>query len=214
MAFIATVSPREADGDARAMYERQQGKYGYVPNYARVFSHRPEIMGLWASLLAGIRRHVEPRTFELVTSAAAHAMRNSYCALAHGKALTKYLPAEDVRRMFAEPDREASSAADAAVVAFARKVAVDASAVTKEDIDDLKHHGFSDAAVFDIAATAAARAFFAKLLDALGAKPDSAFLDMEPELREALATGRPIDTDPPEHLPPATDRASTGLAPV
>lgn len=150
------------------MYERQQVKYGYVPNYAKVFGHRPEIMGLWADLLAGIRRHIEPRRFELVTSAAALTMLNSYCALAHGKALTKYLPAEEVRRIFAESEREPSSAADAAV--------------------------------FDIAATAAARAFFAKLLDALGAKPDSAFLDMEAGLREALATGRPIDTDAPERV--------------
>lgn len=208
MAFIATVSPREADGAVRAMYERQQGKYGYVPNYAKVFSHRPEIMGLWAGLLAGIRRHIEPRRFELVTAAAAHAMRNSYCSLAHGKALTKYVPAEDVARLLTAPesgtlapaDADAADAADAAVVAFARKIAVDASAVTQQDVDELRRHGFSDAAVFDIAATAAARAFFAKLLDALGAQPDAAFLDIEPGLRDALATGRPIDTSEPEHV--------------
>lgn len=209
MAFIATVSPREADGDVRAMYERQQGKYGYVPNYAKVFSPRPEIMGLWAALLAGIRRNIEPRRFELVTSAAAHAMGNSYCALAHGRALTKYVPAEDARAMFADPARPVLQAADAAVVRFARKVAVDASAVTREDADELKRHGFTDAEIFDVAAAAAARAFFAKLLDALGAQPDSAFLDMDAGLRDALAAGRPIDRGEPERLPePEADAAA------
>jgi len=152
-------------------------------------------------LLAGIRRHIEPRMFELVTSAAAHAMRNSYCALAHGGALTRYLPEGQVRASFADPDRPALEPADAAVFAFARKVATDAAAVTAEDVDALKRHGYDDAQVFDIAATAAARAFFAKLLDALGAEPDAAFLDMDAPLREVLAAGRPIDASAAERVP-------------
>lgn len=201
MAFIATVLPHEADGDVRAMYERQQGKYGFVPNYAKVFSPRPEIMALWANLLAGIRRHIEPRRFELATSAAAHAMRNSYCSLAHGKALTKFLPADDVRAIFADPERTAPAPADAAVIAFARKIALDAASVTAADVEELRRHGFNDAEIFDVAAAAAARAFFAKLLDALGAHPDSAFLEMDDSLRSALATGRPIDTEAPQRVP-------------
>lgn len=206
MAFITTVPPQEADGDVRAMYERQQGKYGFVPNYAKVFSPRPEIMALWANLLAGIRRHIEPRRFELATSAAAHAMRNSYCSLAHGKALTKFLPGDDVRALFADYEHTAIAPADAAVVAYARKVAVDASSVTADDVDELRRCGVSDAEIFDVAAAAAARAFFAKLLDALGARPDSAFLEMEAGLRNALAKGRPIDTDAPQRVPDETHR--------
>ena len=46
MAFIETTPPVEADGDVRDMYERQEAHYGYVPNYAKVFCHRPEIMKL------------------------------------------------------------------------------------------------------------------------------------------------------------------------
>ena len=37
-----------------------------------------------------------------------------------------------------------------------------------EDIDALRAHGFTDAEIFDLAATAAPAAFFSKLLDALG----------------------------------------------
>jgi uncharacterized peroxidase-related enzyme len=200
MAFIATVAPQDADGEVRAMYAQQQGKYGYVPNYAKVFSHRPQIMALWADLLAGIRRNIEPRRFELVTTAAAQALRNSYCSLAHGRALTRYLPADEIRGLFADARRTTLTAVEAAIVEFARKVAADASAVTAQDVDELKRHGCSDAEVFDIAATAAARAFFAKLLDALGAQPDSAYLDMDAELREALTGGRQIDAAEPERL--------------
>ena len=45
---------------------------------------------------------------------------------------------------------------------------------------------------FDIAATAAARCFFSKLLDALGVQADSSFSDLDPALREALTVGRPV----------------------
>jgi uncharacterized peroxidase-related enzyme len=201
MAFIATVPPHEASGDVRAMYARQQRKFGYVPNYAKVFSHRPEIMALWADLLAGIRRHLDPRTFELATSAAAHAMGNSYCALAHGSALAKLLPLDDVRAAFADVEPSALSPRDRAVFEFGRKVAADAAAISADDADELRRQGLSDAEVFDVAAAAAARAFFAKLLDALGAAPDSAFLDLDEGLRRALEVGRRIDDADPERLP-------------
>jgi hypothetical protein len=47
MAFINTVAPDDATGPTREMYERQQASYGYVPSYAKVFSHRPEVMVRW-----------------------------------------------------------------------------------------------------------------------------------------------------------------------
>jgi len=34
MCLIATTPPAEACGDVWRMYLRQQGRYGYVPNYA------------------------------------------------------------------------------------------------------------------------------------------------------------------------------------
>ena len=200
MAFIATDSPLDAQGDVRAMYARQQSKYGYVPNYAKVFCHRPEIMGLWAELQKGIRRHIEPRRFELVTFAAAHALRNTYCSLAHGMALTKFFPPDAVRAIAGDPRRAALTPAEAAMVEFARKVAVDAAAVTAEDVAALERHGFTDAEIFDIAAAAAARAFFTKLLDGLGAEPDASLSAIEAELGVAVRGGRPVDGGEPERL--------------
>jgi hypothetical protein len=51
----------------------------------------------------------------------------------------------------------------------------------------------TDEAIFDIVLAAAARCFFSKVLDAVCARPDAAYRDLEPELREALTVGRPID---------------------
>ena len=65
MAFIDTISASWVTGEAFAMYDRQQKHYGYVPNYATVFSHRPEVMRRWAELilmsLAEAMQHTENR---------------------------------------------------------------------------------------------------------------------------------------------------------
>ena len=67
MSYINTIAPGEVTGEARDMFERQQGKYGYVPNYAKVFCYRPELMTLWASLQSGIRQtRQDPRLASLL----------------------------------------------------------------------------------------------------------------------------------------------------
>ena len=123
MTFIQTTSPSHAQGEVRTMYTRQQERFGYVPNYAKVFSHRPDVMDHWVNLLSGIRHHVDRRRFELVTLAAALALRNSYCSLAHGKALTEYFSDDEIQALVGDADSSPLSKAEAAMMNFARKVA-------------------------------------------------------------------------------------------
>ena len=192
MAYIETVPSPADNEELRAMYERQQAHYGYLPNYAKVFCYRPEIMGLWAQLQSGIKRHMDRRRYELVTFAAANALRSTLCSLAHGKLLTEFLSVENVQAIARGEVPKSLSAAEAAMMVFGRKVARDASAVTADDLELLKHHGFTDAEIFDISATAAARSFWTKMLDSLGVEADAPFRAMSPEFRDALTVGRPI----------------------
>jgi alkylhydroperoxidase family enzyme len=78
------------------------------------------------------------------------------------------------------------------MMAFAEKVALNADRITPADVELLRSHGYQDEDIFDIAATAAARCFFSKLLDALGVQADSTFNALDPDLREALTVGRPV----------------------
>ena len=87
------------------------------------------------------------------------------------------------------------------VPGFARRIAKDASGITSTDVETLRKVGFSDADIFNIAAAAAARSFFTKLLDALGCEPDAAFGSMSEGLRRSLTVGRPIESGPVETLP-------------
>ena len=208
MSFIETIAPAAASGDVHGMYERQQGRWGYVPNYARTFSARPDLMPLWADLLAGIRRHIEPRRFELATVAAAAALGSSSCSLAHGKLLCHFLPQETVAgiaRAAASgtgvPALPGLSALDQAIVGFAARAARSPGTTRQEDIEALRAGGMSDAEIFDVAAAVAGRCFFAGLIESLGTQPDTALGALEPALRDALTVGRPVSEIASEALP-------------
>ena len=192
MAFIDTISPAEARERVREMYAEEQADWGYVPDYARAFCHRPEVMFRWGELLTEIRRPVDPRRMELVTFAAAHETRHSPCSLAHGAALAKLIGKEAVIAIAAGREDEVLDPADVAVLRYARQIARDAAQVTAADIEALRAYGLGDDEIFDIAANAASRCFFTKLLDALGNEPDVEFNQLSAAMREALTVGRPI----------------------
>ena len=202
MTFIDTVSPDQASGDVRTMYERYQATQGYVPNAVKVFSHRPTVMDRWNALLSSIRGNIDPRRYELVTLAAARALRSSYCMLAHGAVLTRdFYSAKQLTAIAANLPTAELTPAEAAMMAFADKLVRDASAITEDDVKSLRAHGLSDAEIFDVAATAAVRCFFSKLLDALGAQPDSAYEAMDSTLKRELTPGRRISADDVDRLP-------------
>ena len=191
MTYIATIPPDTAHGEVHAMYERQRRHFGYVPNYARVFSHRPEVLERWAALLSGIRRRIDPRRFELVTLAAAHALGNRYCTLAHTAALADVGGVEAAVAVMQDTGPNPLSDSDAAIVDYARKVACNPDAVTAADVETLKTHGLEDTEIFDIAASVAARAFFTRLLDGLGVHPDAELERAAANLLGSMAPGRP-----------------------
>ena len=201
MSFIDTIPPAAAVGETAAMYRRQQAAWGYVPNYAKVFSHRPEVMARWGALLAEIKRPMDKRRFELATFAAAHELRNSACALAHGRALGEFFAEAEVIAIAEGRLAGVLDEAEQAIVAFARQVARDASAIEAENVAALAAHGLDAGEIFDIAAAAAGRAFFTKMLDALGVRMDSPFLAASEDWRRAMTVGRPIDDRVPETMP-------------
>jgi uncharacterized peroxidase-related enzyme len=203
MSFIATIAPDVAHGEIAAMYRRQQAAWGFVPNYAQVFGHRPGIMARWGELLAEIKRPMAPRRFELVTFAAALVLCNTACALAHAKALRTFFSDAQILAIAKGRLDGVLDAAEQAMLRFARQVALDASRVTDADVAVLARHGFADAEIFDIAAAAAARAFFTKMLDGLGVQADAPMGPLDATLRRALTVGRPIDERPPATMPAA-----------
>ncbi len=193
MAFIDTIPPDAAEGAVADMYETDRAAWGYLPNFTRAYSHRPGVYAAWRGLNGSIKANMDERRYEIATLAAARRLRSSYCSLAHGKVLTRLVPAAAVRDIALGRPSEDLDDVDRAVMEVADKVATDATAVTQADIERLRGLGLSDADILDVVLAAAARCFFSKVLDAVGCDPDAAFNELEPELRDALTVGRPIE---------------------
>jgi uncharacterized peroxidase-related enzyme len=160
-------------------------------NHARAFAGRPEVYEAWGALNGAIKAGMDLRRYELATLAAARALRSSYCCLAHGKVLLERF-GEPVRDIVLDHRAAGLDEVDVAVMDLAEKVVGDAASLGDGDLQPLRDLGLSEAEIMDVVLAAAARCFFSKTLDALGVRPDSTFLELEPSLRDALVVGRPI----------------------
>jgi uncharacterized peroxidase-related enzyme len=193
MAFIEMVPDEGAPEDARELFEAAKHERGYVPNYLRLFAHRPAVYKAWRDLLGSITANMDARRYELVTVAAARNLRSSYCTLAHGKVLLdRYLDSSQLRDVVVDHRGAGLEEVEVALMDLAEKVVDDATAVIPSDIERLRDLGLTDAEIFDVVLTAAVRCFYSKTLDALCVQPDASYNELDARVRETLTVGRPI----------------------
>jgi alkylhydroperoxidase family enzyme len=160
-------------------------------NYERAFAERPGVYAAWVALNGAIKETMDLRRYELATLAAARRLRSSYCSLAHGTVLLERF-GEPVREIALDRRTAGLDEVDVAVMDLAEKVVDDATGIGDDDLRPLRELGLSEAEVMDVVLAAAARCFFSKTLDALGALPDAHYAELDEGLREVLVVGRPI----------------------
>lgn len=195
MAYIRTIPQDQAAGDVKKMYAENIAEMGYLPNYVQLFSLRPDVMAAWGQFLGTLNRDMDARRYELVTLAAARALGSTYCMLAHGEVMLKGIcSSQELIRIAQDYESADLTPAEVAMMTFSEQIVRDALAITQSDIDILRQHGFSDTEIFEITMIAAARCFFSKTLDALGAEPDVNYLALDENLRQSLTVGRPISS--------------------
>ena len=160
-------------------------------NYERAFTERPEVYAAWGELNGAVKAGMDLRRYELVTLAAALRLRSSYCSLAHGTVLAERFD-EPVLEIALDHRAAGLDEVDVAVMDLAERVVDDATSIEAADLQRLRDLGLSETEIMDVILAAAARCFLSKTLDALGVRPDASYLNLRPELREALVVGRPI----------------------
>jgi len=185
------------EDEVDAWNEAQTARWGYLPNYAAVFGSRPDVARAWTALNAAVSGGMDRRRFELATIAAARALGSTYCTAAHSMFLRDVCGDEATMVALADdPDGGSLDGTDRAVVAFATKVARQASAISQDDVDALRAAGLSDNDVADVIFAVGARCFFATVLDAAGAEPDHQLAAALDTVAERLVVGRPIAATP------------------
>jgi len=192
--FIDTVPEESAAGALAEFYQQQRNAWGFLPNFAGVFSTRPEVAKAWNLLNKTVRDGMDRRRFEIATIGAARALRSTYCTAAHSKFLRDECGDEPTMVAIAEdPSGAGLSEQDRAVLQFAGKVARDASSVQQDDVDALRELGLTDADVADIVFAAAARSFFTRVLDGLGAQLDVETAGtFDADVLASMVVGRPV----------------------
>ena len=195
--FIETVPEENAEGELGTYYQQQRGAWGFLPNYAAAFSTRPDVAAAWNGLNKAVRDGMDRRRFEIATIAAARALGSTYCTAAHSMFLRDVCADEPaMTAIAADPSGAALSDQDRSVYMFAAKVASDASTIEQDDVDALRAQGLTDADVADVVFAAAARSFFTRVLDALGAELDVQTAQaFTPDVLASMIVGRPVARD-------------------
>jgi hypothetical protein len=78
MSFLKTIAYEDAVDDVKKLYDHDLEDKGYISNYSRLYSLRPEVLGAWRNLQGAIRKNMRLRRYELVTFAAAIKLQCSY----------------------------------------------------------------------------------------------------------------------------------------
>ena len=192
--FIDTVPEESADGPLAEFYQQQRSAWGFLPNFAAAFATRPDVAKAWSGLNKTVRDGMDRRRYEIATIGAARALRSTYCTAAHAKFLRDECDDEATMVAIADdPSGAGLGEQDRAVYLFASKVALDASSIGQDDVDALRALGLTDADVADVVFAAAARSFFTRVLDGLGAQLDVQTAGtFAPEILESLVVGRPV----------------------
>jgi uncharacterized peroxidase-related enzyme len=185
--FIQTTQEAEAEGKLREIYDGDRKSLGYVPNHARVFSLRPEVLEAWRAFQGSIRKNLRLRRYELVTVAAAKALNCRYCLLAHGAILNKSgISVGQLRAILTDFHDAGLERSEVAMMEFAQKIVRTANEMTQSDVDALRALGLEDIEILDITLVATMRAFASKTFDALGAGPDAVYSELEQQLSDLL----------------------------
>lgn len=193
MTYITTISEEEAENLVLEQYQAAQKTTGYIPNYVKTFSIQPEVYDAWTKLIGAIRSKMRMRRYELVTFAAAMSLECTYCMLAHGAILRKnFFSADELMAIVKDFRNAGLSIEEVTLMSFAQKIIQNAHQITERDMDEIRKLGLNDDEILDVVLATTARSFFSKTLDALDTQPDEIYTELEPELIQVLALGRPF----------------------
>jgi uncharacterized peroxidase-related enzyme len=177
---VHPVPPEEAEGEVKAHYDAAVAEDGYLQNQELLFGLNPAAKAAWRGMVQAITARMDRRRYELVTLAVANELRCRYCVSAHAAVVLDSNifdrgQVEAITRDFRTAD--CLTPAEVAIMAFAQKLTVDANRVTPDDVATLRTHGLTDEEIFDVTLAAAARNFYSKVLNAMGAEPDDAYAE-------------------------------------
>lgn len=193
--YLETIAEADAKGEVAAIYARQKASLGFVMATAACMTTRPDLLPAYTLFIEQVRGgfSLGMREWKLITLIAAKHVPSTYCSSVYGQQLVADLGSKAaviaVQRDFRHAGLEPK---DVAMLAYAEKIALDASKVGPADIDGLRRAGFTDQQICDIALCATLRCFIGRFFDAVGAGPEAVYIDGDAEFRTTMTVGKPV----------------------
>ena len=132
------------------------------------------------------------REWRLITLIAAKQIPSTYCSHVYSQQLVGDLGSKEAVLAVQRDFRTRAFDRDTEMLAYAEKIAKDASQISKADIDRLRSVGFTDQRDLRYCLCASFRCFVGRFFDAMGAGPEAAFIDSDEEFRTAMTVGKAI----------------------
>jgi uncharacterized peroxidase-related enzyme len=167
--------------DVRQRIEEETERAGFTPNVFPAFAYKPGQFRAFFGYYDAIHEDgaLEPEEIEMVIVAVSGANDCLYCVVAHGALLRIYSEDPHLAEQLATNHRTADvSAAHRAMCDLAVKLTDSPAEVTEDDIDRLRDHGFSDEAIWDVAATASLFNLSNRMAHFIDMRPNEEFYAM------------------------------------
>jgi uncharacterized peroxidase-related enzyme len=184
------------DDAVRSLFDDAAAEDGYVMNYIRLWSWRPDIHAAFTKTrsLLSATSSLSRREIAILNATTASRAGDSGCSIAWGGKLAAISDAATAAALLRGDDPPAFSKRERALVSWASKVVEDPNGTTREDIEALKAAGLTEREVFEATVFVAFRLAFTTVNDALGAPPDRRLAESTaPAVLASVTFGRAVD---------------------
>jgi uncharacterized peroxidase-related enzyme len=176
VSWLVYPTEEALDPDLRKLFAKARQNLGFVPNVFVTYMTRPAHFRHWFNhfreLMNGDSEltQAEREMISVVVSAQNGCL---YCLVSHGAELRRLLNDEVLGdRITFDYRRAGLDARTLAMLDFVVKLTLTPVACDEADLERLRNHGFSDAAIFDIAEVTAMFNFTNRLASAIGMLPN------------------------------------------
>ena len=178
--------------EAKALFEHDLDQVGFIMNLSRMWAHDVRAHDVLFDLVAEMvtAAGLSFRDRGILISAMASTIGDPYCSFAWGNRLARASDGPTAAGVLTGDD-SALDEREQALAGWARAVARDPNATTKDDVAALRAVGYDDRQVLAITVFVALRQAFSTVNDALGAVPDPELKEQtDPVVRAAITWGR------------------------
>ena len=191
MAFIDVISPRQASGRLKKIYERVRAPDGQVDNVLQVHGLRPHTLEGHMAIYKAVLHHNSNRLPEWYLEAIGVLVSRlngcTYCASHHAEGMKRLLTAEAlessayVQALEADEPADPFTAREQTGLAYARKLTQTPGKISAADINTMRNAGFDDGEILEINQVSAYFAYANRTVSGLGVNTDGEVLGQSPE---------------------------------